>query len=190
MDALTELFELLQTKSLTRGLFLGFLNVMIGRRITSPQGKAVSGGLAFRDLAAWLKKVRWDPDAVKELGFDPNQLPIRDRQRYWFSAICQAQVGSEAALKAGDQFAAKLKSAGYTVSPAPKGCQMKLRNIVLTASTAGLLAAGVLAFNPSTSIPVPPVARAVTRVHPRLYTVFNACRWLRTHVLAWAEKPR
>jgi Methylase involved in ubiquinone/menaquinone biosynthesis len=35
----------------------------------------------------------------------------------------------------------------------------------------------------------PPVARAVTRVHPALYTLFN--RWpLRTHVLAWIEKPR
>jgi hypothetical protein len=35
----------------------------------------------------------------------------------------------------------------------------------------------------------PPLARTVTRVHPRLYGVFNACRWLRTHVLAWVEKP-
>jgi len=35
----------------------------------------------------------------------------------------------------------------------------------------------------------PPLARAVTRVHPRLYTVFNTCVCLRTHVLAWVEKP-
>ena len=31
----------------------------------------------------------------------------------------------------------------------------------------------------------PPLARAVTRVHPGLYTVFNALPWLRTHVLGW-----
>ena len=34
----------------------------------------------------------------------------------------------------------------------------------------------------------PPIARAVTRVHPSLYTVFNAVPMLRTHVLAWIAK--
>ena len=36
----------------------------------------------------------------------------------------------------------------------------------------------------------PPIARAVCRVHPSLYTVFNALPLLRTHVLAWIAKPR
>jgi cyclopropane fatty-acyl-phospholipid synthase-like methyltransferase len=36
----------------------------------------------------------------------------------------------------------------------------------------------------------PPIARTVTRLHPAMYPVFNACPWLRTHVLAWIEKPR
>lgn len=35
----------------------------------------------------------------------------------------------------------------------------------------------------------PPLARAVCRVHPALYTVCNALPVLRTHVLAWLEKP-
>ena len=35
----------------------------------------------------------------------------------------------------------------------------------------------------------PPLARAVCRVYPSLYTVFNLLPWLRTHVLAWVEKP-
>ena len=34
----------------------------------------------------------------------------------------------------------------------------------------------------------PPLARAVTRVHPSLYTLFNALPPLRTHVLAWIAK--
>ena len=34
----------------------------------------------------------------------------------------------------------------------------------------------------------PPIARAVTRVHPSLYTLFNALPPLRTHVLAWIAK--
>lgn len=35
----------------------------------------------------------------------------------------------------------------------------------------------------------PPLARALCRVHPALYGVFNALPLLRTHVLAWVEKP-
>ena len=35
----------------------------------------------------------------------------------------------------------------------------------------------------------PPIARAVTRLHPALYTLFNAMPLLRTHVLAWVGKP-
>jgi SAM-dependent methyltransferase len=35
----------------------------------------------------------------------------------------------------------------------------------------------------------PPLARAVTKVHPTLYSLFNALPWLRTHVLAWIDKP-
>jgi hypothetical protein len=35
----------------------------------------------------------------------------------------------------------------------------------------------------------PPLARAVCAVHPRLYSLFNLLPPLRTHVLAWIEKP-
>ena len=35
----------------------------------------------------------------------------------------------------------------------------------------------------------PPLARRVCALHPALYPVFNALPLLRTHVLAWIEKP-
>ncbi len=35
----------------------------------------------------------------------------------------------------------------------------------------------------------PPLARPVARVHPALWTLLNAVPWLRTHRLAWIEKP-
>lgn len=35
----------------------------------------------------------------------------------------------------------------------------------------------------------PPLARLACRLHPRLYGVFNAWPLLRTHVLAWVDKP-
>ena len=36
----------------------------------------------------------------------------------------------------------------------------------------------------------PPLARMVCRLHPALYAWFNTLPLLRTHVLAWLEKPR
>ena len=35
----------------------------------------------------------------------------------------------------------------------------------------------------------PPIARAVTRLHPALYTLCNTVPLLRTHVLCWISKP-
>jgi SAM-dependent methyltransferase len=35
----------------------------------------------------------------------------------------------------------------------------------------------------------PPLARVLCRMHPALYTVFNALPPLRTHLLAWLAKP-
>jgi SAM-dependent methyltransferase len=35
----------------------------------------------------------------------------------------------------------------------------------------------------------PPIARAVCRLHPAAYTLFNAVPMLRSHVLAWIGKP-
>jgi SAM-dependent methyltransferase len=36
----------------------------------------------------------------------------------------------------------------------------------------------------------PPLARRLCRVHPALYPLFNSLPLLRTHLLAWVEKPR
>jgi hypothetical protein len=35
----------------------------------------------------------------------------------------------------------------------------------------------------------PPLARAVCRFHPRLYSAFNLFPFLRTHLVGWLEKP-
>jgi hypothetical protein len=115
MDALAELFEKIRSEELSKGMFLGLLHVLIGRTVTSPTDTVLTTGMTFREVATWLKKLRWNPEDVRELGLDPDALPLRDRQRYWFVAICHAQVGSAVAIKAGEKFAAKLKTAGYGV---------------------------------------------------------------------------
>lgn len=35
----------------------------------------------------------------------------------------------------------------------------------------------------------PPLGRVVMKIHPVLYTAFNALPWLRTHLLCWITKP-
>ena len=121
MDVLREFLEDLKRRGLAQGLFLGMLNVLIGRRVEKADGTLVANGISWRELAALLQRARWDKNAVRELGLDPAQLPPRDRQRYWYTAIAQARVDSAQAAQAGDQFAERLRQAGYVVGPAPGG---------------------------------------------------------------------
>ena len=75
--------------------------------------------MSSRDVAALLKRVRWDREAVRQLGLDPEGLSPRDRQRFWYQAITQASVDVPGASAAGDRLAEAMQSAGYVVGPAP-----------------------------------------------------------------------
>ena len=120
MDGLRDFLGDLKRQGYAQGNFLGFLNVLIGRRIQDPDGSLISNGLTWRVVAELLKKFRWDKEAVRELGLNPADLPPRDRQRYWYLAISRALVHSAKAAAAGDRFAAVLESAGYKIGPQPK----------------------------------------------------------------------
>jgi hypothetical protein len=119
MDRLREFLEAVREHGTVQGQFLGFLHILIGRRIALTDGTAVSAGMTWRELAALLKRARWDREAVRELNLDPANLPPRDRQRYWYSAISQAHVNSAEAKAAGDRLTAVLLPLGYVVGPAP-----------------------------------------------------------------------
>jgi hypothetical protein len=119
MDALQEFLDVLRTSGYVQGNFLGLLNLLIGRRIEDAQGRIISTGLTWRVVASSLKKCRWDKQAVRELGLDPAQLPPRDRERFWYHAIAQAQVASDKAVAAGNRLAETLRAAGYKISPSP-----------------------------------------------------------------------
>jgi hypothetical protein len=119
MDRLREFLETVQSQGLARGRLRGLLHVLIGRRITTADGEVVSAGMTWRELAALLKRIRWDPDLVADLGIDPATLPARDRQRFWYSAIGQCGVGSTEAAAEGDELREPLAEAGYVVGPAP-----------------------------------------------------------------------
>jgi hypothetical protein len=121
MDRLSELLNVIEREGLARGEFRGLLHLLIGRHISLADGTEVSKGLTWRETAALLKKVRWDKDAVADLGLAPADLPPRDRQRYWYSAIAHSQIDSPEARKYADRLAQKLKKHGYQVGAAPGG---------------------------------------------------------------------
>jgi hypothetical protein len=121
MDGFHEFLENLKQGKHAEGNLLGLLNVLIGRRIETAQGEVISTGLTWRVLAGWLKKVRWEKNAVRELGLDPKTLPPRDREKFWYAAIARAQVSTDKATEAGDRLAEALRTIGYVVGPAPGG---------------------------------------------------------------------
>lgn len=119
MDALSTFLQALKKSGRARGELLGLLHVLIAHRIVRADGTQVAAGLTWRELALLLKKVRWDPDSVAEVGVDPETLAPRDRFRYWYQAIAQAKVDSPAAREAGERFAKILPKLGYQVAPPP-----------------------------------------------------------------------
>jgi hypothetical protein len=119
MDSLRELLETVREKDVVRGRFRGLLHILVGRRITRADGTLVSSGMNWRDVAALLKRVRWDREAVRELGLDPASLAPRDRERYWYSAIARARIDSPVSLVEADQLVKPLEELGFLVGPAP-----------------------------------------------------------------------
>jgi hypothetical protein len=118
MDPLRDFLEAVRAQGLALGNFRGLLHALVGRRITTAEGAAVSAGLTWREVAALLKRLRWDREAVRELGLDPATLPPRDRQRYWYTAIAQADLAAAGA--AADELMEPLQRLGYVVAGAPR----------------------------------------------------------------------
>ena len=53
------------------------------------------------------------------LGLNPDDLPPRDRQRYWYAAILAAKVDSPDAREAGDAYARVVSKLGFEIGPGP-----------------------------------------------------------------------
>src|SRR5262245_66122762 len=115
MDALREFLEDLRGRGLERGHTLGLFHVLVGRRVSKADGTVIGRGLIWRELAALLKKVRWDKEAVRDLGLNPQDLPPRDRQQYWYGAISLARLNSVEARAAAAGIVALLQTLEYRV---------------------------------------------------------------------------
>lgn len=115
MDRLREFLEAVRTHGTATGRFRGLLYLLIGKRISLADDTEVSAGMSWREAAAVLKKYRWDREAVRELGMEPASLPPRDREKYWYTAISKAGLGSPEAAAEAEELAAKLADLGYKV---------------------------------------------------------------------------
>jgi hypothetical protein len=113
MDAVVAFLQELKQDGRWRGRFLGLLNMLIGHRLETQDGRVVSAGLSWRATAQLLKKVRWDKTAVRELNIDPQTLPPRNRERYWYVAIASAGVDSPDANQAATALSKALAPLGY-----------------------------------------------------------------------------
>lgn len=121
MDGLRKMLEAVQDAGLATGHLRGLFHVCIGRKITAANGTVVSNGVTWRELANLLKIARYDPELVREVGADPEELSPRDRQRYWYGAIALARPDSADAVADGQRLAALLEPLGYQVGPPPPG---------------------------------------------------------------------
>ena len=75
MGGLYEFLADLKQRGQAAGQFLGLLNILIGRRLQKEDGSPISSGVTWRELSVLLKKVRWEKEAVRDLGIDPAGLP-------------------------------------------------------------------------------------------------------------------
>jgi hypothetical protein len=119
MDQLRDFLEAVKRHGAARDQLRGLFHVLIGRGVTRADGTVVSTGLTWREAAALLKRLRWEPDAVREIGLDPAELPVRDRERFWYTAIARAGVDSAEARASCDRLTKSLTSLGYIIGPAP-----------------------------------------------------------------------
>jgi hypothetical protein len=119
MEGLREFLEKVRQNHLVRGHFRAVLHVAIGRRIARSDGTVLSTGVTWRQLSDLLRIMRWDKELVRELGLDPNDLPPRDRQRYWYAAIAAARVDATDARDLGDEYARLVAPVGFVIGPAP-----------------------------------------------------------------------
>lgn len=116
MDGVRSLLEIVSEHNLAKGRLRGLFHLLIAKPLATADGKEISSGLTWRQLAAELKQARLDKSLVKELGADPDTLSPRDRERFWYTAIGLAEVASDEAAKQAEQLLKALKPHGYVVS--------------------------------------------------------------------------
>ncbi|MSR31486.1 MAG: hypothetical protein EXR99_08280 [Gemmataceae bacterium] len=120
MDQLDHFISLVKSKGICQGRFLGFLHILVAYHILDNLGKPISTGMTWREAANRLRKNRWNPDDIELLGLKGEDMPQRDRLRYWYVAIVRSGIGSEKAAAEADALARNFKRIGFDAIIPPK----------------------------------------------------------------------
>ena len=115
MDPVDEFLTVLRGRQMVSGYFAGMLHLLIGRTLVKADGSVVSTGLTWRAMADVLKTLRFDRELVRELGLDPDDLPPRDREKFWFAAILRAGITSPRIKANADALSVLLPNLGYRI---------------------------------------------------------------------------
>jgi hypothetical protein len=115
MQAVQTWLEHIKDHAVWHGRFRGLLHILIGRKLIGLRGEVISSGITWRQLAEILRVIRWEKDAVKELGIEPSTLPPRDRVRFWYLAIQAAHVELPEAREQAESLRKDLLILGYQV---------------------------------------------------------------------------
>lgn len=115
MEPVDEFLTVLRGRQMVSGHFAGLLHLLIGRTLVRADGQVVSTGLTWRTMADVLKNLRFDRELVRELGLDPDSLPPRDREKFWFAAILRGGMTTPRVRANADALAALLPNLGYRV---------------------------------------------------------------------------
>ena len=115
MDQLRDFLDAIKESGVATGHFRGLLFVLVGLPIRRADGPPLSSGMSWRAAASALKACRWDRLAVQELGLDPSDLAPRDREKYWYTAISRANLGSSLARSSAEDFVRAVAPLGFTI---------------------------------------------------------------------------
>lgn len=116
MDAIRSLLARVRSPGFPTELFPGLLHLLIGKTLIDQDGKVASKGFTWRECASLLKTARIDPELARTLGLNPEDLPPRDREKFWYVALTRFPVGCEKAQKSATALVPWLAKAGLKVA--------------------------------------------------------------------------
>ncbi len=118
MDAIRSMLARVRSPGFPTEHFPGLLHLLIGKTLVDTDGKVVSKGFTWRECASLLKTARIDPELARTLGLNPDDLPPRDREKFWYVALTRYPVGCEKAQQGAVSLVPWLAKSGLNVSDA------------------------------------------------------------------------
>lgn len=116
MDAIRSMLARVRSPGFPAEHFPGLLYLLIGKTLVTSDGKVASKGFTWRECASLLKTARIDPELARTLGINPDDLPPRDREKFWYVALTRFPVGSDKAQHSATALVPWLADSGLTVA--------------------------------------------------------------------------